>query len=146
MRAQARVRSRTIIHFKIQFSLVKADASDGDFLSGLRRVRLTRVKMTWIGFRAVGICPGYSESGLAYVRLNEGEMYRLSDLGCIAREKWSIARNITNMAPHRKIKSSSVAQASSEAFLARVSVRSARKLFIFIIKNMLTGSNYPKKH
>ena len=41
----------------IQFSLVKADTSCGDFLSGLQRFRLTGVQMTKIDFRAVGICP-----------------------------------------------------------------------------------------
>ena len=32
--------------YALQLSLVKADTSVGDFLSGLRRFRLTRVKMT----------------------------------------------------------------------------------------------------
>ena len=62
-------------NLQLQFSLFKSDTSGGEFLSGfLRRVRLTGVKMTGINFRAVGTCPGYSESGLTYVRLNEGEL------------------------------------------------------------------------
>ena len=41
----------------VELSLVKTDTSGGDFLSGLQRFQLTGVKMTWIDFQAVRICP-----------------------------------------------------------------------------------------
>ena len=47
----------------------------GDFSSGLRRFRLTGVKMTCIVFRAVGICPCWSKTWLTSVRLHDGQLY-----------------------------------------------------------------------
>ena len=57
----------------------RADTPGRDFLSGLRRFRLTGVEMTWIHFRAVGIYPRSSKIRLNAVRLNEGQLYCESD-------------------------------------------------------------------
>ena len=69
------LRSRQRNTCTIQLSLVQADTSGGHFLSGLRRFRLIGVKLTWLHFRAVGICPRYRKFRLNGVRLNEGQLY-----------------------------------------------------------------------
>ena len=47
-------------------------AYGGSSYSGLKRLELV--------LGAVGTCPGYSESGLTYVRLDEGELYMVAYL------------------------------------------------------------------